>query len=150
MSRHRPIPSRPRGFTLFEVLIALAVVAIGMVAVVGTAGRSAHLAALLRDDSFAHWVAMNELATLRLSNDWPDTGTQDGDAGMGDQKWHWQATISKTPDPDLLRVDIDVSNAASPGTVVRSLTGFIGRSGPVGNPVGAPTGASNKPPPTGG
>ncbi|HVA54438.1 MAG TPA: type II secretion system minor pseudopilin GspI [Gammaproteobacteria bacterium] len=116
-----------RGFTLMEVLIALAVLAIGMIAVIGTAGTSTRLAAELKDETFAHWVAMNELTRLRLAASWPDVGTQKGEADMAGQQWHWQATISTTSDPDLLRADIDVSNALAPDTVVSSLTGFIGR-----------------------
>ncbi|MGH8397288.1 MAG: type II secretion system minor pseudopilin GspI [Gammaproteobacteria bacterium] len=119
-----------RGFTLIEVLIALAVLAIGMIAVISTAGTSTRQAAELRDDTFAHWVAMNELTTLRLAPAWPAVGTQKGDAEMAGQKWHWQANVSNTSDPDLLRVDIDVSSALTPGTVVNGLTGFIGRPSP--------------------
>jgi len=64
-----------RGFTLLEVLIALAVLAIGMIAVIGTAGTSTRTAAELKEETFAHWVAMNELASLRLSANWPSLGT---------------------------------------------------------------------------
>ncbi|MGH8283553.1 MAG: type II secretion system minor pseudopilin GspI [Gammaproteobacteria bacterium] len=120
-----------RGFTLIEVLIALAVLAIGMIAVISTAGTSTRQAAELRDDSFAHWVAMNELTTLRLAAAWPDVGVQKGDAEMAGQKWHWQATVAKTSDPDLLRVDIDVSSALTPDAVASGLTGFIGRPSPL-------------------
>lgn len=116
-----------RGFTLIEVLIALAVLAIGMIAVIGTAGTSTRLAAELKDETFAHWVAMNELTTLRLAAAWPDVGTRKGAADMAGQQWDWQVTISTTSDPDLLRADIDVSNALAPDTVISSLTGFIGR-----------------------
>lgn len=117
---------------MLEVLIALAVLAIGMLAVIGTAGTSTRLAAELKDETFAHWVAMNELTQLRLAPTWPDTGTLKGKAGMAGQQWHWQAVISKTSDPDLLRADIDVSAASAPGTVVSSLTGFIGKPAPLG------------------
>ncbi|MGA9854189.1 MAG: type II secretion system minor pseudopilin GspI [Gammaproteobacteria bacterium] len=116
-----------RGFTLIEVLIALAVLAIGMIAVIGTAGTSTRQAAELKDETFAHWIAMNELTSLRLAPAWPDVGTQKGEADMVGQQWNWQATVSTTSDPDLLRADIDVSNALAPSTVVSSLTGFIGR-----------------------
>ena len=110
-----------------EVLIALAVLAIGMIAVIGTAGTSTRQAAVLKDETFAHWVAMNELTTLRLASVWPDVGTQKGEADMAGQQWRWQVTISTTSDPDLLRADIDVSNTLAPDIVVDSLTGFIGQ-----------------------
>ncbi|MGB9430219.1 MAG: type II secretion system minor pseudopilin GspI [Gammaproteobacteria bacterium] len=120
-----------RGFTLIEVLIALAVLAIGMIAVISTAGTSTRQAAELRDETFAHWVAMNELTTLRLAPAWPDIGTQKGTAEMAGQKWNWQATASTTSDPDLLRIDIDVSSALAPAAVITGLTGFMGRPQPL-------------------
>jgi general secretion pathway protein I len=127
--RTRP-PPRARGFTLIEVLIALAFLAIAMSAIIATVGTSIRNAAELQDKTFAHWVAMNELTTLRLAPVWPAVGTQKGNAEMADWKWNWQAKISTTQDPDLLRVDIDVSSALTPEVVAASLTGFIGRPAP--------------------
>jgi len=124
---------RDCGFTLLEVLIALAVLAIGMLAVIGAAGSSTRIDSQLRDKTFATWVAMNELTTLRLARSWP-TDTQNDDADMGGQKWHWVAKFTPTSDPDLLRVDVSVSNAQQPDQEIASVTGFMG------NPVtgGAP------------
>ena len=128
---------RHLGFTLLEVLIALAVLAIGMLAVIGAAGSSTRIDSQLRDKTFASWVAMNELTTLRLARSWPQD-TENGDADMGGQKWHWVATFTKTSDPDLLRVDISVSNAQQPDQEIAGVTGFMG------NPV---TGGTPPPPP---
>ena len=133
---------RSAGFTLIEVLIALAVLAIAMLAVIGTAGSSTRVTAELRDETLAHWVAMNELTALRVSPTWPALGKQEGDAVMGDRKWHWQAKVATTSDPDLLRVDIDVSDAAQKDQVVNSLTGFLGR--PMPNVMGSNTCARTK------
>lgn len=121
------LSQRSRGFTLIEVLIALAFLAIAMSAIIATVGSSIRNAAQLQDKTFANWVAMNELTTLRLTPAWPAVGTQKGNAEMVGQKWNWQAKVSTTQDPDLLRVDIDVSNALAPDAVAASVTGFIGR-----------------------
>ena len=112
---------------MIEVLIALVFLALAMSAIIATAGVSIRDAAELQSETFAHWVAMNELATLRLAPTWPAVGTQKGHAEMAGQKWNWQAVVSTTQDPDLLRVDVDVSSAVSPDTIASSLTGFIGR-----------------------
>lgn len=125
-----PASRRARGFTLIEVLIALAFLALAMSAIIATVGVSIRNAGELQDKTFAHWVAMNEMTTLRLAPVWPAIGTQKGNAEMAGQKWDWQAVVSSTQDPDLLRVDIDVSNALSPGTASASLVGFIGRPTP--------------------
>lgn len=145
----RPLSGRcVRGFTLIEVLIALAFLALAMSAIIATVGVSIRDAAELQDETFAHWVAMNELTTLRLAPAWPALGTQTGNAEMAGQKWNWQAAVSTTQDPDLLRVDIDVSNAVSPGTVSASLVGFIGRPLPlaVNQSMLPPAGGASTPP----
>lgn len=143
---YAPSTHRAQGFTLIEVLIALAFLALAMSAIIATAGVSIRDAAELQDETFAHWVAMNELTTLRLAPAWPAIGTQKGNAEMAGQKWNWQAKISTTQDPDLLRVDIDVSNALVTDVVSASLTGFIGRpslpsSGSVAQPSAANSGS---------
>lgn len=114
-----------RGFTLMEVLVALAVLAFGMLAVVGTAGKVAYNDAHLRDTTFATWVGMNELTMLRVSQTWP-SDSLDGDADMGGEKWHWAAKMTKTADPGLLRIDIDVSLGEKPDDVITTVTGFMG------------------------
>lgn len=115
------------GFTLLEVLIATAVLALSMTAVIGTAGHSARMGAELRDDTFADWVAMNEMTALRTAEQWPGGDSLNGDADMGGEQWHWVASFTKTTDPDLLRVDISVSHGATPDDSVTTLTGFMGR-----------------------
>ena len=45
---------------------------------------------------------------------------------MAGEKWHWKATMTKTADPGLLRVDIDVTAPERPDDVVVTVTGFMG------------------------
>ncbi len=58
--------ARHRGFTLLEVLVALAVLAIAMAALIKTGGENTRSAAYLRDKTLAQWVAMNVIAEQRL------------------------------------------------------------------------------------
>ena len=117
---------RQAGFTLLEVLVALAVLALGMLAVIGAAGHTSRDEAYLRDDTYASWVGLNELTILRVAKDWPTADTLDGDADMAGEKWHWKATMSKTADPGLLRIDVDVSTPDKPDDPIARVTGFMG------------------------
>jgi general secretion pathway protein I len=115
-----------RGFTLLEVLIALAVLAVGLMALIGTTGKASRDGAHLRDATFATWVGMNELSMLRVAQNWPSDDSLNGDADMAGQKWHWKATMTKTADPGLLRIDIDVTLPDTPDAVITTVTGFMG------------------------
>ena len=117
---------RQRGFTLMEVLVALAVVAISLTALIGAVGRITHNDSGLRDRTFADWVAMNELTSIRLAKTIPQGGSLDGDADMGGQKWHWKATFSATADPNLERVDVTVGTADKPDDAIWTVSGFLG------------------------
>src|SRR5688572_7972969 len=55
-----------RGFTLIEVVVALIVVSLGMLAVIETVGSTARNNGYLREKTIAHWVAMNKLTETRL------------------------------------------------------------------------------------
>ena len=100
-----------RGFTLIEVLVALAIVAIGMAAVLGALSSSADTVSRLRDKTFAQWFAMNRIATLRLSGQAPPTGKSNGDDDYAGRKWHWAQEVVTTEVPGVERIDVNVRPA---------------------------------------
>jgi general secretion pathway protein I len=121
-----------RGFTLVEVLVALSVVAIGLLALVSTSGYYARQSADLRDRAYAGWVASNQLAALRIEPGFPEPGTETGESTLGGVRWSWRVVVSPAPgEQDLRRIDVTVAHAATPDDTVVVLTGFIGRHRPV-------------------
>ncbi len=114
------------GFTLIEVLVALAVLAIALAAIVQGAGSNALNAVYLRDRTFAHWVALNQLAVLQLQTTWPESGTTDGSAVMAGREWPFEVTIKTTADADLNQVAVAVRSVED-GPVLATLQGYIGR-----------------------
>ena len=64
-----------KGFTLVEVLVALAVVAIGMSALFAALGQSSRSAEQLRVRTLANWAAADALTALRLAIETPRPGT---------------------------------------------------------------------------
>lgn len=106
-------PSRPAarhgGFTLLEVLVAVAVLALALTAVISGGSSAARAAALMRDKTLALWVAHNRLTEIDLQPTWPQLGTSSDDVSMGGEDWTWRAQVSGTQDPTLRRIDIHVS-----------------------------------------
>lgn len=118
---------RVRGFTLLEVLIALAVASLGLMAVYRSSIQAAANASALREQTLAHWVAMNQVTEMRVSADWPDLGSDSGEVEFADTEWRWEANVSETEVEALRRVDVTVSYATEPERVLATLAGFVGR-----------------------
>ncbi|MBN8728577.1 MAG: type II secretion system minor pseudopilin GspI [Xanthomonadales bacterium] len=104
-----PIPySRPSsGFTLLEVLIALAIVALALVALTRTAMVQVRDFDALRERTLASWVASNVLAETRLGAS-RMIGRSDGRVEFAGRPWRWTREIQATPNAEIRRVDIQV------------------------------------------
>jgi general secretion pathway protein I len=131
-----PTPdSRPRrhprhaGFTLLEVLIALLILSLVLVALIRAAGLQAQALTHHRDSTLAQWVAANVAAELRAQGA-PPVGRQQGEMRMGPQRWRWQAETSDTDVERVRRMEITVfaaeseSLAGSDADPVARLTAF--------------------------
>jgi general secretion pathway protein I len=102
-----------RGFTLIEVLVALAIVAIGMAAVLESLTSSANTTMFLQDKTFAGWVALNRIETVRLSGTVPEAGTSNDDISYAGQSWEWQQKVTNTQIPGMVQIEVDVKPADS-------------------------------------
>lgn len=124
------------GFTLLEVLVALVIVALGLMAAFGQVNQTLTVASRLRDKTLAHWVAQNEMTRLRLLAQFPAIGSRSDEVEMGRTSWRYTVKVVRTPVEALRRVDISVAFADRPEAVVTTLTGFIGRPPPATQPAG--------------
>ncbi len=123
---------KAKGFTLVEVLIALAVASLGLSAVLAMGTQSIDTSRSLRDRTLALYVGLNEITELRLSGEFPDPGRSNGETEMADRLWRWEYVISETGVESLRRIDVAVSLAEQPDQVIRNVSGFIGEPGPPG------------------
>jgi general secretion pathway protein I len=103
-----------RGFTLIEVLVALAIVAIGMAAVLGAVGSSADTAIYLREKTLAEWIALNQVADTRLQAQPPTKGSSDGELDYAGRHWRWHQEVTDGDLPGILRIDVTVQEADTP------------------------------------
>ena len=99
------------GFTLVEVLVALAVVAIAFTAILTAMAHAIDVTTNLRERNLALWVAQNRWVQHRLTGEWPAADTKTGTADMGGREWRWQEQVSTTGNEYLRRIEITVQRA---------------------------------------
>lgn len=112
------------GFTLIEVLVALAIISIALLASLRVAGSGTQGAGELRARMLAGWVAENVLAEQRARGIWLAPGTQRGLARQGGFDFAWREEVVATPNSLFRRVDIHVSAAQDETHVLAHLVGF--------------------------
>ena len=113
------------GFTLIEVLVALAIVAVALIAALRVAGQGANNAVDLRARLFAGWVAENRLAEHRARGDWLSLGIQSGSERLGGIEFTWREEVITTPNPAFRRVDIFVFLGPAESRSLAHLAGFV-------------------------
>jgi len=117
-----------RGFTLVEVLVALAIVAIALAAGFRSVAQSAESATALKARTLALWVAQNRLAVAQLETPGPAIGERSGSEDQAGASFVWHETVVGTPNPAFRRVEIAVAEASRPDYVLARLIGYVGRT----------------------
>lgn len=115
---------RPVGFTLIEVMVALAIVAIALAA--GLRATSALTSNALRQSSvlLAHLCAENELVRVRLARQMPGIGDTTAACEQGGRSFEVRMSVRPTPNPSFQRVDAQVFDDGSP---ILRLSTVVGR-----------------------
>lgn len=98
------------GFTLIEVLVALAIVAVALAAGIKAAGALGNNAQRLADVSAAQWCADNQLVNLKLARQFPGIGDSDFSCAQLGRDFRGQLRVRGTPNPNFRRVDAAISD----------------------------------------
>ena len=105
---HRSRPVSVGGFTLIEVLVALAIVAIALSAGVQATNALIHNAHRQRNTLLAQLCAENELIKIRLARQMPSIGSDGFTCLQADKLFGGTLSVFATPNPNFLRVEAHV------------------------------------------
>ena len=123
----RPRPSR--GFTLLEMLVALTVLAIALLAALRASSTGLQNTVEIRNRLLASWVAQNRLAEHIARRDWLPVGEMRGEESQGGVAFGWEEKIAGTPNFQFRRIEIRVFAPQEPEQALSSLTGFMVKPG---------------------
>jgi general secretion pathway protein I len=123
--------NRRSGFTLIEIMVALAVFAIVATTLLRNAATSVSQSRQLKDRAVAQWIAENEIQRLRMLErtelTFPSSGLNRTTLMMADREWQIEVDISPTENDLVRRIEVSVRDEQSPDVVLADLTGFLGR-----------------------
>lgn len=116
--------TRLKGFTLIEVLLALAVIAIALTAILRVTSQNINHTQRVKDKSISHWVAMQAVSMIQLNLIVLDPSQESTQVTtMLGQKWYWRAKITSTPVKKIQVLSISTS-AKQSGPFQLELKGF--------------------------
>lgn len=114
---------RERGFTLIEIMVALAVFSLAVLALIRLESATARGASILDETLIADLVARNVAAESVSEARVPTLGTSGGVEVNGGRRWAWQRGVFPTGNPQIVRIEVSVrgpaGNVAGRATMVR-------------------------------
>ena len=100
------------GFTLIEMLVALAVFALAAMALVRLEALTLRTTATVAERTYAQ-VTLNNLAVTLLTDPRaPTVGRAEGTIVNAGQSWRWAREVTRTDDPNFVRIDLTLRNDA--------------------------------------
>ncbi len=113
-----------RGFTLLEVMVALAIFAVAAIAVTKVGMNFTQSIGQMNDRTFAHFVAMNELTDLEVNGSWPE-GTGEKVVDEQGQKWVVSHQVYNTIGENVRRIEIRVALTNDDGQAAGNVTSIV-------------------------
>lgn len=118
--------NRSKGFTILEVLIAMAILAVAGAAVVRSAGEHLNAITMLKQVTFSSWVAENRLVEIQLDAKWPPSNNKKGKMEMAGRDWYWQQVVETVGDKKMRKVTVMVMENEGDKEPVYELSTYLG------------------------
>ena len=112
---------RHQGFTLLEVIVALAILTLTMSGLVASIGDSAANQNAIEERTLAQWVALNQVAKMQLNETAIRLGDSSGLEEMAGRQWEWQQTVEKTGDPVVHRIVVTAGREGQSSVLARTI-----------------------------
>jgi general secretion pathway protein I len=114
-----------RGFTLIEILVAIAILAVAIAATTRAASVATDGSLETRQRLLATWAAENRVAELRARRIFPTAGSNQYTATQGGLALVIDEVVAETANPVIRRVELAVSDARDPSRVLTRLTAYV-------------------------
>lgn len=122
--------AKKAGFTLIEVMLAMAVFSIAGVALLGVADNNYRNISHLEEKMFASWVASNQLVEASLDPTWPPKNNRKGKVELAGKTWYWQQKVVKTTNKELRSVVMEVRADEDDESVITSMMTYLAQRKP--------------------
>lgn len=117
---------RVRGFTLIEIMVALAILAVSMVAIYKSVAGYVSNAGYLEQRTLAQWAAANLVEQVRLEKPWPKLGKSDGDLEeFAGHDWFWRMEVLRNEAEWMRTVEIKVYLSEDEEEAISQLTFYV-------------------------
>lgn len=115
---------RGAGFTLIEILVAIAILAVALAATTRAASVATDGSLETRQRLLATWAASNRVAEIRARRLFPSVATTRYTTTQGGQELVIDEVVTETPNPLIRRVDLAVADARDTGRILSRLTAY--------------------------
>jgi general secretion pathway protein I len=119
--------TRTRAFTLVEILVAVAILAVALAATMRAGSLATDGARETRARLLATWAASNRVAEMRARRLFPGPSTSMATVDQGGLSLVVRETVAETPNPTIRRLELSVSDAADPARVLATQVAFLAR-----------------------
>jgi general secretion pathway protein I len=119
------VKAASRGFTLLEMIVALAIVAIGLTAALRASGVGISGVADYRDHVFSLWLAQNIVTEHTVRGDWPSPDTTTSEEIFANRHYVVRQEVKTTPNPRFRRLDVKIASLDDPARTLQHSVAFL-------------------------